>query len=130
VAASGAAAEQFFKLFGITKIMTKHSISFIAAALLSTSAFSAEVAAVFDAKNCKAEYPKASLLNEEQGAVSMAFLVSPGGEVLDSKVEKSSGFKNLDKAALKAISACKFKPGTKDGAVAQTWTKVDYVWKL
>jgi protein TonB len=130
VAASGVAAEQFFKLFGITKIMTKHSISFIAAALLSTSAFSAEVAAVFDAKNCKAEYPKASLLNEEQGAVSMAFLVSPGGDVLDSKVEKSSGFKNLDKAALKAISACKFKPGTKDGAVAQTWTKVDYVWKL
>ncbi|WP_107877727.1 energy transducer TonB [Pseudoduganella sp. UC29_71] len=110
--------------------MTKHSISFIAAALLSTSAFAAEVPAVFDAKNCKAEYPKASLLNEEQGAVSMAFLVSPAGEVLDSKVEKSSGFKNLDKAALKAISACKFKPGTKDGAVAQTWTKVDYVWKL
>eukprot|EP01034_Spumella_vulgaris_P031384 gene31384-38765_t len=110
--------------------MTKHSISFIAAALLSTSVFAAEVPAVFDAKNCKAEYPKASLLNEEQGAVSMAFLVSTGGEVVDSKVEKSSGYKNLDKAAVKAISACKFKPGTKDGAVAQTWTKVDYVWKL
>lgn len=110
--------------------MTKQSISFIAAALLSASVFAAEVPAAFDAKNCKAEYPKASLLNEEQGAVSMAFLVSPGGEVVESKVEKSSGFKNLDKAAVKAISACKFKPGTKDGAVAQTWTKVDYVWKL
>lgn len=108
-------------------------ISFIAAVLLSSvcgAAFAAEVPASFDAKNCKAEYPKASLLNEEQGNVSMAFLVSPGGEVLDSKVEKSSGYKNLDKAALKAISACKFKPGTKDGAVAQTWTKVDYSWKL
>lgn len=110
--------------------MTKHSISFIAAALLSATSFAAEVPAVFDAKNCKAEYPKASLLNEEQGAVSMTFLVSTGGEVVESKVEKSSGFKNLDKAAIKAISACKFKPGTKDGAVAQTWTKVDYVWKL
>lgn len=110
--------------------MTKFSISFIAAAVLSTSVFAAEVPAVFDAKNCKAEYPKASLLNEEQGAVSMSFLVSPSGDVLDSKVDKSSGFKNLDKAAVKAISACKFKPGTKDGAVAQTWTKVDYVWKL
>lgn len=111
-------------------MMTKQSISFIAAALLSSSVFAAEVPAAFDAKTCKAEYPKTSLLNEEQGAVSMAFLVSPAGEVLDSKVEKSSGFKNLDKAAVKAISACKFKPGTKDGAVAQTWTKVDYVWKL
>jgi hypothetical protein len=42
----------------------------------------------------------------------------------------TSGFKNLDKAALKGLSACKFKAGTKDGAPAQTWTKVDYAWKL
>lgn len=110
--------------------MTKYSISFIVATVLSTTVFAAEVPAVFDAKNCKADYPKASLLNEEQGAVSMSFLVSAAGDVVDSKVDKSSGFKNLDKAAVKAISACKFKPGTKDGAIAQTWTKVDYVWKL
>ncbi|HEY1152139.1 MAG TPA: energy transducer TonB [Pseudoduganella sp.] len=96
----------------------------------ASAAFAGEVPASFDAKNCKAEYPKASLMNEEQGTVSMAFLVSAGGDVKDSKVEKSSGFKNLDKAAVKAISACKFKPGSKDGAPAETWTKVDYAWKL
>ncbi|MGO4379633.1 energy transducer TonB [Pseudoduganella sp. RAF19] len=96
----------------------------------ASAAFAAEVPASFDAKTCKADYPKASLMNEEQGTVSMSFLVSPGGDVKDSKVDKSSGFKNLDKAAIKAISACKFKPGTKDGAPAETWTKVDYAWKL
>jgi protein TonB len=110
--------------------MNKRLIGFIAASLVSTASFAAEVPASFDAKNCKAEYPKASLMNEEQGAVSMSFLVSPSGEVVESKLEKSSGFKNLDKAALKALTACKFKPGTKDGVVAQTWTKVDYVWSL
>lgn len=89
-----------------------------------------EVPASFDPKNCKAEYPKASLMNEEQGMVSMSFLVASDGTVVESKLEKSSGFKNLDKAALKSISACKFKPGTKDGAPTQTWTKVDYNWKL
>lgn len=99
-------------------------------AAVSSTSFAAEVPARFDPKNCKAEYPKTSLMNEEQGAVTMAFLVSADGKVVESKVEKSSGFKNLDKAAIKAISACKFKPGTKDGAVAQTWTKVDYVWSL
>ncbi|MGB9992367.1 energy transducer TonB [Massilia sp. SM-13] len=99
-------------------------------ALSAPAAFAAEVPASFDAKNCKAEYPKASLMNEEQGTVSMSFLVSAGGDVKDSKIDKSSGFKNLDKAAIKAISACKFKPGTKDGAAAETWTKVDYAWKL
>ena len=97
---------------------------------LSTVASAAEVPAVFEAAKCKAEYPKASLMNEEQGTVTMSFLVSPDGTVIESKLEKTSGFKNLDKAAIKSISACKFKPGTKDGAPAQTWTKVDYSWKL
>jgi protein TonB len=107
-------------------------LSVIAAVLVSSApaAFAAEVPASFDAKTCKAEYPKASLMNEEQGTVSMSFLVKPDGSVVDSKVDKSSGFKNLDKAAIKALSACKFKPGTKDGAPAETWTKVDYAWKL
>ncbi|UGQ47399.1 energy transducer TonB [Massilia endophytica] len=110
----------------------KRYVSMVAAvlALSASAAFAAEVPASFDAKNCKAEYPKASLMNEEQGTVSMSFLVSAGGDVKDSKIDKSSGFKNLDKAAIKAISACKFKPGTKDGAAAETWTKVDYAWKL
>ena len=111
--------------------MNKFSI--IAAVVLSAVSavtIAAEVPASLDAKNCKAEYPKASLMNEEQGDVKMAFLVGADGNVVESKLEKSSGFKNLDKAALKALSGCKFKPGTKDGAVAQTWTKVDYSWKL
>jgi protein TonB len=112
--------------------MKKLSLNITAALLLcfSGTALAAEVAATFDAKNCKAEYPKASLMNEEQGAVGMLFLVSADGSVLDSKIEKTSGHKNLDKAAVKAISACKFKPGTKDGKDAQTWTKVQYVWSL
>ncbi len=111
--------------------MNKRCLSVLAISLLAAPmAFAAEVPASFDAKNCRAEYPKASLMNEEQGTVTMMFLVRPDGTVAESKVEKTSGFKNLDKAAVKAISACRFKPGTKDGAPAETWTKVDYAWKL
>lgn len=93
-------------------------------------AFAAETPASFDPSKCKVEYPKASLMNEEQGTTTMSFLVNPDGSVADSKLEKSSGFKGLDKAAQKGLSACKFKPGTKDGSPAQTWAKVDYAWKL
>ena len=89
-----------------------------------------EVPATFDAKNCKAEYPKAALMNEEQGVVSMMFLVSAEGRVLESKLDKTSGFKNLDKAAIAAITNCKFKPGSKDGKPDSTWTKVEYNWTL
>jgi len=110
--------------------MNKSVFAAVILSVTAASAFAGDVPATLDAKNCKAEYPKASLLNEEQGDVTMSFLVGADGNVLDSKLEKSSGFKNLDKAALKALSACKFKPGTKDGVVAQTWTKVDYSWKL
>lgn len=98
--------------------------------MVSATALAAEVPASFDSSKCKAEYPKASLMNEEQGTTSMSFLVNADGSVAESKLDKTSGFKNLDKAALKSLAACKFKPGTKDGAPAQTWTKVDYAWKL
>jgi len=96
----------------------------------AAGAMAAETPAMFDAKNCKAEYPKAALMNEEQGVVSMNFLVSADGKVLESKLEKTSGFKSLDKAAISAISACKFKPGSKDGKPDSTWTKVEYNWTL
>jgi protein TonB len=113
--------------------MKKPYLSVVATLILSgiaATAAAGEVPASFDASKCKVDYPKASLMNEEQGTTSMAFLVNADGSVADSKLEKSSGYKNLDKAALKTLAGCKFKPGTKDGAPAQTWTKVDYTWKL
>ncbi len=98
---------------------------------LSSYAHAAEVAPVMDSKSCEPpKYPKAALMNEETGTVSMGFLVAPDGKVVESKVEKSSGSKSLDKAALSALSLCKFKPGTKDGKPDQLWAKVDFVWKL
>ena len=111
----------------------KRFLSIFATLILSTvtgAVAAAEVPASFDPKNCKVDYPKASLMNEEQGTTTMSFLVNPDGSVADSKLDKSSGFKGLDKAAQKGLSACKFKPGSKDGAPAQTWAKVDYAWKL
>jgi protein TonB len=107
----------------------KMIVSFVFAAI-GTSVIAAEVPAQFDAKSCKAEYPKAALMNEEQGVVSMMFLVSAEGRVLESKLDKTSGYKNLDRAAITAVSACKFKPGSKDGKPDSTWTKVEYNWTL
>lgn len=106
------------------------AIATLVFASFAAPAFAAETPASFDPSKCKVEYPKASLMNEEQGTTSISFLVNADGSVADSKLEKSSGFKGLDKAAQKGLSACKFKPGTKDGSPAQTWAKVDYSWKL
>jgi protein TonB len=69
-------------------------------------------------------------MNEETGTVALLFLINADGKVADSKVDKSSGSKSLDKAALSAFSQCKFKPGTRDGKVEELWAKVEFVWKL
>lgn len=112
----------------------KTRLSLIASACLlaaSASSFAADVAPVMDSKSCDPpKYPKAALMNEETGTVSMGFLVASDGKVIESKVEKSSGSKSLDKAALGALSLCKFKPGHKDGKPEQLWAKLDFVWKL
>ena len=89
------------------------------------------VAAVVDASACqKPAYPPSSLRAEETGVVTLAFLIGTDGRVLESRVEKSSGYKELDKAARAGLSLCKFKPGSVDGKPEQSWTKMQYVWKL
>jgi protein TonB len=104
----------------------------LAVALLS-SVFAANAAdvPVVEKQTCeKAVYPKSSLMNEETGTVMLSVLVGADGNVVDSKVEQSSGSKTLDKAAVKIYASCKFKPATKDGKAQQAWAKLEHVWSL
>jgi protein TonB len=88
-------------------------------------------AAVADFNTCaKPEWPKSSLRNEETGTVTLQFLIAEDGRVADSKIVKSSGFRDLDKAAQVGISKCRFKPGTVDGKPEQAWMQMQYVWTL
>jgi protein TonB len=89
------------------------------------------IAAVADFNTCaKPEWPKASLRNEETGVVTLSFLIGEDGRVADSKIVKSSGFRDLDKAAVVGISKCRFKPGMNDGKPEKAWMQMQYVWTL
>ncbi|PXX47800.1 protein TonB [Undibacterium pigrum] len=132
-------AISFFSLFSVyffVILITPMKKSILAAALFvsaisSVPAFASEIAPSVDKQTCeKAVYPKSALMNEETGTVVLSILVGPDGAVVDSKVEKSSGSKALDKATQKIYSSCKFKPGAKDGKPQQAWTKLEYVWSL
>lgn len=91
----------------------------------------ARTAAVVDARNCsKPEYPAASVRAQETGLVVLQFLIGADGTAIDSKVDKTSGFRRLDEAARNALSLCKFKPGTEDGKPVQSWARIEYLWKL
>lgn len=88
-------------------------------------------AAVVNARDCeKPEYPSASLRAEETGVVRLAFLIDIDGKVLESKVEKSTGYRRLDEAARSALGLCKFKPATTDGKPEKSWARIEYEWKI
>lgn len=88
-------------------------------------------AAVVDFNTCaKPEWPKQSLRLEEQGRVTLAFLIGVDGAVRDAKVVKSSGFPLLDIAASEGIAKCKFKAASVNGQPTETWMKMQYVWTL
>ena len=88
-------------------------------------------AAVADFSTCaKPEYPKSSQRNEEEGVSTISFLIGVDGRMVDSKIAKSSGSRDLDRAAQSAIGKCRFKPAMNNGQPEQAWVQVQYVWSL
>jgi protein TonB len=83
-----------------------------------------------DLNACKPEYPKSALMNEETGVVRVRFVVGADNHLLSASVLKSSGYKDLDKAAVAALSRCEFKAAMQDGSPIQSAFTSDYVWKL
>lgn len=76
------------------------------------------------------DYPARAARNGEEGVVTLALLVNENGKVSDSRVQKSSGSRDLDKAAISALSMCSFKPAMAGGAAEAGWAQIAYVWKL
>ena len=61
-------------------------------------------------RNIKPDYPKGARQRGEQGDVILEIRVNAEGTVDDVKVATSSGFAELDEAAMKAAKAAKFSP--------------------
>lgn len=87
--------------------------------------------ALVDAKSCREPpYPLASRRENETGIVRLSILIDVDGRVLDSKVERSSGYRRLDEAARAGLALCNFKPATIDGKAVRSWEPFAYEWKL
>jgi len=88
-------------------------------------------AAIQPGASCaKPDYPSASRRLEEEGTVSLKFLIGADGRVFQAEIEKTSGFPRLDEAARNALSKCQFRPGTVDGKAEQSWASIKYTWRL
>jgi protein TonB len=88
--------------------------------------------AVFaDANSCALpDYPASAARNGETGTTVLALLVGADGRVSSARVEQSSGSRVLDRAAVNALSLCRFKPAMNNGVAEAGWAQMAYVWKL
>lgn len=78
----------------------------------------------------KPDYPKQAARNGDAGIVTLALLVGVDGRVTGARIEHSSGFRDLDRAALTALSLCTFKPAMQGDVAQAGWALIAYEWKL
>ena len=63
----------------------------------------------------------ASKIRDITGAAVIKALVNEKGSVVEARIDKSSGSKEFDRAALDAVRKCKYKPATRSGKPVATW---------
>lgn len=95
----------------------------------------ARVAPQLNFNNCaKPEYTAAAARAEATGTVVVVYTMDVSGAISEAHVEKSSGpsreHKQLDRATVEAVLACRGKPGLVDGKPEKLTSRVEYVWKL
>lgn len=104
--------------------------SAVAASTSIATGHSDTAAALVSGSCAKPEYPLASRRMEEEGSVTLRFRVEANGQVSQSEVQNSSGFKRLDEAARAALSRCRFSPALAQGQATASWATLRYTWKL
>jgi protein TonB len=75
-------------------------------------------------------YPHESLKAREQGTVMLLVLVGVDGKVEDIRIDKSSGFTRLDRAARDAVKLWNFNPAHHGGVAQRAWAKVPISFTL
>jgi protein TonB len=74
--------------------------------------------------------PEARRLGE-QGSLVLQVLIQADGRVSDAKLVQSSGFAELDQAALAGVKTnYRFVPGTVGGTPQPMWFTFRFVWRL
>jgi protein TonB len=75
-------------------------------------------------------YPDSALTSGEQGTIFMDLYVRPSGRISRFRVSQSSGFEDLDNAAVESVLNWRFVPAIQDGDPVSDWTTVKVVFQL
>jgi TonB family protein len=109
--------------------MYKYLLSLVV--FLGCTAYAQDTPPIISASNCqKPSYPAQSKRLEEEGTVTLKFLIGTDAEIKEGQIEKTSGFKRLDETALIALGKCKFQPAYKSGLPIEGWAAIKFTFKL
>ena len=74
---------------------------------------------------CEQKYPPLAVRLNHQGVTTLGFTIDPDGGVSNVHVEKSSGYDELDRAAVECASSWQYKAAIQAGKpVAVTWSTI------
>ncbi len=81
-------------------------------------------------QNRPPQYPLVAERNGWEGTVMLKAFVETEGRASQVLVDRSSGFKVLDQAALKAVQRWKFEPGRIGSGVVSSWVKIPIRFRI
>jgi protein TonB len=98
----------------------------------SGAAFAGDTPAHVDSSqpNMQPIYPDSARAAGEQGTVLIDVMVHASGRPGQYRVAQSSGFGDLDAAALETVLNWKYVPATRDGDTVSDWASVKVVYEL
>jgi TonB family protein len=75
-------------------------------------------------------YPPGAQMRAERGTTTIALRISSGGKPVRAVVKSSSGFEDLDKAAVEAAMGWHYLPAMRDGETVSDWVTIDIKFEL
>lgn len=81
-------------------------------------------------RNIKPDYPKGARQRGEHGDVTLEIVVSASGSVGDVRVASSSGYAELDEAAVKAVKSARFVPAKRGGRPVASPARITLTFRL
>ena len=99
----------------------------IARAEISTAAASTSVSYL---DNPKPHYPESARQDQQQGLVVLRVLISSEGRPIDIRIDRGSGFRALDTAAVAGVKRWSFIPATQNQKAIEAWITIPIRFRL
>lgn len=78
----------------------------------------------------KPRYPPQAIRQRHEGTVVVLVLVGTDGRAKQVKIDKSSGYRELDRAAEQWARRLHYNPGKKNGQPYEAWARIPVTFNL